>query len=270
MHPLLTVIGNYFKNRQSKAKIQPKPGTTNQPHLRTVTCAAFPSFTRNWMLSPQPQLRTSWTLGAPAGPSGGNREPLPAFSSRAAAISHPHCAPIRRIASTVAVGPVWLQVSGAMFLLLVLLTVLRGLHGGPSKSRTLPSRVGGLPFSVQNRAPDLPSTPSDPWPRGLQPRRQRQRQRENLFISLGDFLVCKMGKKERCGLFNIQNSALLEIIALPWRRHLSMSSSLVTAVLHLLRGKLQITFVFSILYLFFPCKWSQFLDAFHFLNFHIS
>ena len=125
-------------------------------------------------------------------------------------------------------------------------------------------------FSVQSRAPDLPSTPSDPWPRGLQPRRQRQRQRENLFISLGDFLVCKMGKKERCGLFDIQTSALLEIIAPPRRSHLSMSSSLVTAVLHLLRGKLQITFVFSILYLFFPCKWSQFLDAFHFLNFHIS
>lgn len=84
------------------------------------------------------------------------------------------------------------------------------------------------------------------------------------------FLVCKTDKNERCGLFDIQNSALLEIIALPGRRHLSMSSSLVTAVFHLLLGKLQITFVFSILYLFFLCKWSQFLDAFHFLNFLIS
>ena len=164
------------------------------------------------MLSPQPQLPA--TLGAPAGPPGGSQEPPPAFSSRTAGGSHPRWAPIRRNASTVTVGPVWLQVSGAMFLLLGLLTVLRGLHGGPSKSRTSPSSVGGLPFSVQGPAPDLPPLLT----LGLEVCSQGGRGSigaENLFISLGGFLVCKMGKNERCGLFDIQNSALLEIIAPP-------------------------------------------------------
>lgn len=176
LHLLLTVIGNYFKNRQSKSKIQPKPSTANQPHLRTVICAAFPSFPRNRMLSPQPQLPTSCRLGAPTGPPGGSHpqpspRALPASPTRA----------VHRNASTVTVGPVWLQVSGAMFLLLVFLTVLRGLHGGPSKSRTLSFPVEGLPFSVQSRPQTSLPPPSDPRPRGLQPRRQRQCQRRKSF-----------------------------------------------------------------------------------------
>ncbi|XDB65180.1 hypothetical protein ABFV05_018796 [Capra hircus] len=95
----------------------------------------------NRMLSPQPQLPTSCRLGAPTGPPGGSHpqpspRALPASPTRA----------VHRNASTVTVGPVWLQVSGAMFLLLVFLTVLRGLHGGPNLHKkfvqtTIPERI---------------------------------------------------------------------------------------------------------------------------------
>ncbi|XP_069429046.1 disintegrin and metalloproteinase domain-containing protein 5-like [Ovis canadensis] len=93
------------------------------------------------MLSPQPQLPTSCRLGAPTGPPGGSHpqpspRALPASPARA----------VHRNASTVTVGPVWLQVSGAMFLLLVFLTVLRGLHGGPNLHKkfvqtTIPEKI---------------------------------------------------------------------------------------------------------------------------------
>uniref|UniRef100_A0AC11D4M9 Uncharacterized protein n=1 Tax=Ovis aries TaxID=9940 RepID=A0AC11D4M9_SHEEP len=93
------------------------------------------------MLSPQPQLPTSCRLGAPTGPPGGSHpqpspRALPASPTRA----------VHRNASTVTVGPVWLQVSGAMFLLLVFLTVLRGLHGGSNLHKkfvqtTIPEKI---------------------------------------------------------------------------------------------------------------------------------
>lgn len=199
---------------------QPSPALQLHPYLYHLTWG-----------SREPSLCFFLLAGA-VSRSAASRPPRPVLSVSRAQWPCASCAFTRPNVSTAVIQPAGLQDSGAMFLLLVLLTGLDGPHAGHSKFRYFPPpnpgswgdlvRIGGCTFWYRCRPRPYPghllSSPifslsfACPWVCDQEDRQPPDR----IFSCLwNDFLVCKMDKNEICGLFHIQNSAILEILALP-------------------------------------------------------